>query len=129
MRQALRRTLLTFTVGGAVLSLLITAGCLFAYERWVRAPATLRLGLVDVAAIVGAKRATFIETLSQGSAKKEEIGETLTKANRFGAQLDKLLREELPGVCQCVVLDKAAVAGAPLAIQDWTPWVKARIGL
>lgn len=107
-----------FTVGAVAVALLF-------YDRLIIRPA-LAVGVVDVAAVYREKEAEFTRLVT-GAATDEERRIALDMARAFSRRLPMALAE-LPGECGCLVVLKAAIAGAPASI-DLTPALRRKVGM
>ena len=100
-----------------LLTLLVMSATLTAYDRLVLRPA-LVIGVVDVAEVYRAKEAEFTQILTKASSE-EDRQKALFMARSFAQRLPLAL-EELPRECSCLVVLKAAVAGATPNTVDLT---------
>ena len=109
-----------------LLSVLIAACALFAYDRFVIRPSRL-IGIVDVAEIYREKEAEFAKLItSSGSA--EDRQRAMTLASDFARRLPQAL-EELPRECRCLVVLKSAVAGRTANTLDLTAYLKTKVDI
>ena len=109
----------------AVVSLLVTAAGLLAYDRLVAKPAQV-IGIVDIAEVFRAKETEFaaVLTTSKTDEERQRAHET---AKDFGERLDRALKQ-LPSECRCMVVVKSAVAGEWSNSVDLPPALKAKVG-
>ena len=107
-----------------VLTLLMVSAALTAYDRLVLRPA-LVIGVVDVADVYRAKEAEFTQILTKASSE-EDRQKALFMARTFAQRLPVAL-EELPRDCGCLVVLKAAVAGAPPNTVDLTAVLRRKV--
>lgn len=110
----------------AAAALCIVAVALFAYDRLVVRPAQL-VGIVDVGEVYRAKEAEFTQLLTQ-TGSDDERQKALEMARQFAQRLPLAL-EELPRDCQCLVLVRTSVAGAPPHAMDLTALLKRKVNL
>lgn len=101
----------------AVVTTACIAAALFAYDRLVRLPA-LVVGVVDVGEVYRRREAAFAQQLTQ-SRSEADRQKALAGARAFAQRLPAAL-EELPRDCECLVLVRTAVAGAPPHAVDLT---------
>jgi hypothetical protein len=113
------------TLLNVVISLLVAACCLFAYDRLVSRPAQLLVGIVDVADVYRSKESEFAALLS-AARSDEERQRAQDLATSFARALPKALAE-LPDECQCFVVLKSAVVGSSPRTFDLTPRLKAKL--
>jgi hypothetical protein len=111
----------------ALVSLLIVALALVAYDRLVRRPAA-RIGLIDVGELVRLKDDRVLDVLTKAAATDEEKKAALAFGTRFAAVFPHAL-EELSEECDCLVLSRSAVAGVPPNAVDLTASLKQKVGL
>ena len=111
----------------ALLSLLIVSLALVAYDRLVRRPAA-RIGLIDVGELVRLKDDRVLDVLTKAAATDEEKKAALSFGTRFATVFPHAL-EELSEECDCLVLSRSAVAGAPPNAVDLTAALKQKVGL
>jgi hypothetical protein len=123
----------------AVVAVVVVAAGLAVYDRTVRAPATLRLAVVDVNALYAAatRSATqgaldLVDRAKAATIKPEAADEALGRieksANDFGPRLGKAL-DSLAAECQCTVVAMAAVYGADSGIRNYTQLMAERLGV
>lgn len=108
----------------AVVSLLVAAICLLAYDRLVFRPSQL-IGVVDVADVYRAKEAEFAALLTAGRTE-EDRQRAMELATTFARRLPRAL-DELPRECGCLVVMKSAVAGPAANTVDLTARLKAKL--
>jgi hypothetical protein len=108
----------------AVVSALIVAGALLAYDRMVVRPAQT-IGIVDVAQIYALKEAEFSQRLNR-SGSDEDRQQAMLLARDFSRRFPAAL-EELPRDCNCLVVIKAAVVGQTGRTVDLTNHLKAKL--
>jgi len=113
--QLLRQSLLTLVVVSAALT---------AYDRFVLRPALI-IGVVDVAEVYRAKEAEFTQILTKASSE-DDRQKALFMARTFAQRLPLAL-EELPRECNCLVVLKAAVAGATPNTVDLTAVLRRKV--
>lgn len=111
-------------IGRGVLTVVIVAAALVAYDRWIIRPA-LRIGVVDLAGVYRAKEAEFADALARtGSA--DDRSRALASARKFAERLTVAL-EELPRDCACLVVLRSAVAGSTPNSVDLTPLLMRKV--
>jgi hypothetical protein len=108
----------------AVVSLLVAACCLFAYDRFVFRPSQL-VGIVDVAEVYRVKEAEFASLVTAGRSD-EDRQRAQELATSFAKRLPQAL-DELPAECRCLVVMKSAVAGLSAHSVDLTPRLRAKL--
>jgi hypothetical protein len=108
----------------AVVALLVSAATVLAYDRLVVRP-SLRVGIVDVAAVYRAKETEFAQLLKGRT--DAERDKALLLAREFAQRLPLAL-EELPRECGCLVVIRSAVAGASANTIDLTPALARKLG-
>jgi len=111
-------------LGQSLLTLLVVSAALTAYDRLVLRPA-LVIGVVDVAEVYRAKEAEFTQILTKASSE-EDRQKALFMARSFAQRLPVAL-EELPRECNCLVVLKAAVAGASPNTVDLTAALRRKV--
>ena len=111
----------------ALVTLLLVALALLAYDRVVRRPAT-RVGLIDVGELVRLKDNRVLDVLTRAAATDDEKKAALAFGTRFAAVFPQAL-EELTQECDCLVLSRSAVAGVPPNAIDLTAALKHKVGL
>ena len=109
----------------ALVSVVVTAGALLAYDRLVVKPAQV-IGIVDIAEVYRAKESEFAALLT-ASKTDDERQRAYVQAQAFGDRLDRALRE-MPSECRCTVVVKSAVAGSWSNAIDLTAALKAKVG-
>ena len=112
-----------------LVTLLVVAASLTAYDRWVLRPA-LVIGVVDVAEVYRAKEAEFTQILTKAlsqPASEEERQKALVMARAFAQRLPLAL-DELPRECNCLVILKTAVAGSTPNTVDLTAQLRRKVG-
>ena len=107
----------------ALVSMLLVALCIAAYDRWVLRPA-LVVGVVDLSEVYRAKEAEFTQLLTQTGSESERE-RALALARSFSQRLPAAL-DELPRECGCLVMVKSAIAGAPNS-RDLTPLLRRKV--
>ena len=107
----------------AVVSALLVALGIAAYDRWVLRPA-LVVGVVDLSEVYRAKEAEFTQLLTQ-TASESERERALALARSFSQRLPAAL-DELRRECDCLVVVKSAIAGAPNS-RDLTPLLRRKV--
>ena len=107
-----------------LLTLFVVSAALTAYDRLVLRPA-LVIGVVDVAEVYRAKEAEFTQILTKASSE-EDRQKALFMARTFAQRLPLAL-EELPHECNCLVVLKAAVAGATPNTVDLTATLRRKV--
>lgn len=110
----------------AAATLFLVAAALLAYDRLVARPAQL-VGIVDVGEVYRLKEAQFTQQVTQ-TTSDDERQKALAMARQFAQRLPLAL-EELPRDCQCLVLVRTAVAGAPPNAIDLTALLKRKVNL
>ena len=108
----------------AALALLIVAGALAAYDRWVVRPGQV-IGLVDVGEIYRQKEAEFTLILTKAGSE-DEREKAFAMARNFSRRLPLAL-EELPRDCGCLVVLKSAVAGLTPRTVDLTAHLRRKV--
>lgn len=114
-------------LANALLTLLIVAVALLAYDRGVRRPAEL-IGLIDVGEVVKLHDQRVMAVLAKASATEQDRKRATDFGVQFAAAFPQAL-EELTQECGCLVLARSAVAGAPPNSVDLTPALKRKVGL
>lgn len=107
-----------------LLTLFVVSAALTAYDRLVVRPALL-IGVVDVAEVYRAKEAEFTQMLTKANSE-DERQKALFMARGFAQRLPLAL-EELPRECNCLVVLKAAVAGASPNTVDLTAALRRKV--
>lgn len=111
-----------------LLSTLTSAGCVYAYARWM-APADGRpLAVLDLGELYRLKERQVTELLTKPDTTDGDRLQGLQHASAFGAQVTELIRV-LQHECRCLILARGAVIGAAGQIPDLTPEVQRRLGL
>ena len=111
-----------------LVTLLVVAASLTAYDRWVLRPA-LVIGVVDVAEVYRAKEAEFTQILTKAlsqPASEEERQKALVMARAFAQRLPLAL-DELPRECNCLVVLRTAVAGPTPNTVDLTAQLRRKV--
>jgi len=111
-----------------LVTLLVVAASLTAYDRWVLRPA-LVIGVVDVAEVYRAKEAEFTQILTKAlsqPASEEERQKALVMARAFAQRLPLAL-DELPRECNCLVILRTAVAGPTPNTIDLTAQLRRKV--
>ena len=111
-----------------LVTLLVVAASLTAYDRWVLRPA-LVIGVVDVAEVYRAKEAEFTQILTKAlsqPASEEERQKALVMARAFAQRLPLAL-DELPRECNCLVVLRTAVAGPTPNTVDLTAKLRRKV--
>lgn len=108
----------------AVVSLLVAACCLLAYDRLIIRPSQW-VGVVDVSEVYRIKEAEFASLLTAGRTD-EDRQRAMELATTFARRLPQAL-DELPLECRCLVVMKSVVAGASSNTLDLTPRLKAKL--
>ena len=111
-------------LGQGLLSLIVMAISLAAYDRLVLRPALI-IGMVDVAEVYRAKEAEFTQILTQASST-EDRKKALLMAQAFAQRLPLAL-DELPRECGCLVVLRTAVAGATPNTIDLTARLRRKV--
>ena len=111
-------------LGQGLFSLLVVAMALTTYDRLVLRPALI-IGMVDVAEVYRAKEAEFTQILTQASSA-DDRQKALLMARAFAQRLPLAL-DELPRECGCLVVLKAAVAGAAPNTIDLTARLRRKV--
>jgi NAD-dependent oxidoreductase involved in siderophore biosynthesis len=109
----------------AIVSALLVALGLAAYDRWVLRPA-LVVGVVDLAEVYRAKETEFTRLLTQPGSDAERE-RALALARNFSQRLPAAL-DELPQECGCLVVIKSAIAGTPHGL-DLTAALRRKVDL
>jgi hypothetical protein len=108
----------------AVVSLLMAASCLLAYDRLIFRPSQ-RVGVVDVAEIYRLKEAEFAALVTAGRTD-DDRRRAQDLATAFARRLPQAL-DELPAECRCLVVMKSAVAGSSANTVDLTARLRAKL--
>ena len=111
-----------------LVTLLVVAASLTAYDRWVLRPA-LVIGVVDVAEVYRAKEAEFTQILTKAlsqPASEEDRQKALFMARAFAQRLPLAL-DELPRECNCLVILRTAVAGPTPNTIDLTAQLRRKV--
>lgn len=108
----------------AVVSLLVAACGLLAYDRFVFRPSQV-IGIVDVSEVYRAKEAEFA-SLVTASRTEEDRQRAQDLATSFARRLPQALGE-LPAECRCLVVIKEAIAGPSAHTVDLTSRLKAKL--
>ena len=111
-----------------LVTLLVVAASLTAYDRWVLRPA-LVIGVVDVAEVYRAKEAEFTQILTKAlsqPASEEERQKALVMARAFAQRLPLAL-DELQRECNCLVILRTAVAGPTPNTIDLTAQLRRKV--
>ena len=111
-----------------LVTLLVVAASLAAYDRWVLRPA-LVIGVVDVAEVYRAKEAEFTQILTKALSQppsEEDRQKALVMARAFAQRLPLAL-DELPRECNCLVILKTAVAGPTPNTVDLTAQLRRKV--
>ena len=103
-------------LGQGLLSLIVMAISLAAYDRLVLRPALI-IGMVDVAEVYRAKEAEFTQILTQASSE-DDRQKALLMSQAFAQRLPLAL-DELPRECGCLVVLRAALAGPTPNTNGW----------
>ncbi len=107
-----------------VASAIAAAIALLAYDRLVIRPAQL-IGVVDVGEVYRLKEAEFTRIVTK-TTSEDDRQKALSMARQFAQRLPLAL-EELPRDCQCLVVVRTAVAGAPPNTVDLTALLKRKV--
>ena len=118
------KNVLTNLLAQFLLTALVVAGALLAYDRAVARPARL-IGVVDVGEVYRLKEAEFTQIVTR-TPSEDERQKALVMARRFAQRLPLAL-EELPRDCRCLVVVRAAVAGSPPNSVDLTALLKHKV--
>ncbi len=110
-----------------VVSGLVVGAALWAYDRYIRVPQTVRIAVVDVSDIYRLKTTKLVDDMLKAGEGKEARDAVKISADNFGEEVDRLT--SLVAVdCNCVVLARpAVVAGA--RVPDYTDALKRKLGL
>ena len=111
-----------------LVTLLVVAASLTAYDRWVLRPA-LVIGVVDVAEVYRAKEAEFTQILTKAlsqPASEEDRQKALVMARVFAQRLPLAL-DELPRECNCLVILRTAIAGPTPNTVDLTAQLRRKV--
>ena len=111
----------------ALITLVLVALALVAYDRLVRRPAA-RVGLIDVGEVVRLKDARVLDVLTRAAATDAEKKAAVDFGTRFATVLPQAL-DELTQECDCLVLARSAVAGWPPQAVELTALLKQKLGL
>ncbi len=107
-----------------LLSVGLVAGSLALYDGLVVRP-SLRVGVVDVAEVYRAKEAEFTQILTRAPSE-DDRQKALLMARAFAQRLPAAL-DELPRECNCLVVLKTSVAGAPPHGIDLTALLRSKV--
>ena len=111
-----------------LVTLLVVAASLTAYDRWVLRPA-LVIGVVDVAEVYRAKEAEFTQILTKALSQppsEEDRQKALVMARAFAQRLPLAL-DELQRECNCLVILRTAVAGPTPNTIDLTAQLRRKV--
>ena len=111
-----------------LVTLLVVAASLTAYDRWVLRPA-LVIGVVDVAEVYRAKEAEFTQILTKALSQppsEEDRQKALVMARAFAQRLPLAL-DELPRECNCLVILRTAIAGPTPNTVDLTAQLRRKV--
>ena len=108
----------------AAATVFIVAIALLVYDRMVVRPARL-IGVVDVGEVYRLKEAEFTQIVTR-TTSEDGRQKALLMARQFAQRLPLAL-EELPRDCQCLVVVRTAVAGAPPNTVDLTALLKRKV--
>ncbi|ASI68681.1 hypothetical protein BA022_09105 [Diaphorobacter nitroreducens] len=111
-------------IANALVSLIVAAGALLAYDRQVIRPART-IGVVDLAEVYRVKEDEFTRRLT-AARSEEERQSTLQMARSFAQRLPAAL-ESLPAECGCLVVLKASVAGPTPYTVDLTARLRQKV--
>ena len=114
----------TLFIANALISLILVAGALLAYDRQVIRPART-IGVVDLAEVYRAKDDEFSRRLTAAHSEEERQA-TLQIARSFAQRLPVAL-ESLPAECGCLVILKASVAGPTPYTIDLTARLRQKV--
>jgi hypothetical protein len=114
----------TLLIANGLVSLIVVAGALLAYDRQVIGPARA-IGVVDLAEVYRVKEDEFTRRLT-AARSDEERQATLQMARSFAQRLPVAL-ESLPVECDCLVLLKASVAGPTPHTVDLTTRLRQKV--
>jgi hypothetical protein len=116
----------------AVITVLIVASSLAAYEVYVRAPRTpgpTRFGVVDIGEVLQRQQAALYVKIVDDKLPVEERKKLAEDGVRnIGNRLESVLIQ-LTKECGCVVLNKGAVAAYGTGFVDLTPVALERLGI
>ena len=103
---------------------------LLIYDSFVVAhrPKPLRIGLVDVAALVRLQEAKFSKVMTTNGVTDKQRDEAIAMTQTFSRQLSAALAA-IPNECNCVLLASSAVVGLHGEVYDFTNEVMRRVGL
>jgi len=113
-------------------TILVVALSLAAYEHFVRLPRTpgkLQIALLDVPVLFEDQEKRVIERLTKPGLSDQERKSIMEAGvvkfgERVEIELAKLAKE-----CDCIVIQKAALASFGGDIRDLTPLVRSRLGI
>jgi hypothetical protein len=108
----------------ALLAMLIAAGAIAAYDRFVIQPGQ-RVGVVDVGEVYRQKEAEFAQLLTKAGTDAER-DKAYALARSFAKRLPAAL-DELPLDCGCLVVVRSAVAGATPRTLDMTALLRRKL--
>lgn len=106
---------------------LVAGAALWAYDRYVRVPQTVRFAVVDVSDIYRLKTTKLVDDMLKAGEGKEARDAVKTSADSFGEEVDRLT-SLVAEDCKCVVLARPAVVAGG-SVPDYTDALKKRLGL
>lgn len=109
-----------------VVSVLVALTGIALYHRQIVRPLQL-IGVVNVAQVFQAKEAELVRAIADSRTEQQRL-QAITNAHHFALQFTTALAE-LPGECECMVIDKAAVIGGRQELLDLTPVLKRKVKL
>ena len=112
-------------LASSVISFLVAACCLLAYDRFVFRPSQV-VGVVDLAEVYRTKETEFASLIT-ASRTDDDRKRAMELATEFSKRLPIAL-DSLPAACRCLVVLKSAVAGSAHNVVDLTPLLRARLG-
>lgn len=113
-------------VSQLLISAVLVAAALAAYDRWVVKPA-LRVGVIDLSAIYREKEKSYVELVTAKTASEAERAAAQGMVLSFAQRLPRAL-DELSTECNCLVLLRSALASANPNVTDLTPLLRHKIG-
>jgi len=113
-----------------VVSLVMVVMAITLYDYFVVTPKTktLRIGQVDISAIVRKKESEFARLVTDKNVTDKQRDEAIAMAQVFSKKMAEALGS-LPAECGCVLLPRSAIAGRHADIIDYTPEVMRRVGM
>lgn len=104
---------------------LLLSAMLIGLNNWYGKNRSLRLGTVDMSAVLKAKQRQVGDILMREGASPEERKAAIESAAAYAAKVEGALEEVLRS-CQCVLVSKDLIVAGP-SVQDHTPVVLDRL--